>query len=140
MNNERHGGDPALFGLLRAAEALQERMERALQAVGISFAKYGALVGLRGAGEPIPLGELAAKLHCVRSNMTQLIDRLEADGLVQRTSDPDDRRVVRAGLTPLGLEKAEAGMRAIEEVEAEFNRNLSDEDRATIRRILGALG
>ena len=51
------------------------------------------------------LSELASRMICVRSNITQLMGRLEADGLVQREEDPHDRRCVRATLTPLGRER-----------------------------------
>jgi DNA-binding MarR family transcriptional regulator len=37
--------------------------------------------------QPISLSELAEKLTCVRSNVTQLIDRSEGDSLVKRTDD-----------------------------------------------------
>jgi DNA-binding MarR family transcriptional regulator len=38
-------------------------------------------------------------MACVRSNITQLIDRMQAEGLVRRIPDPQDRRSVRAALT-----------------------------------------
>jgi len=40
----------------------------------------------------------------VRSNITQLMDRLEKDGLVRRRADRDDRRSVLAELTPAGTQ------------------------------------
>jgi DNA-binding MarR family transcriptional regulator len=58
---------------------------------------------------PISLSELAAKLVCVRSNVTQLVDRLEMEGLVKRADDPSDRRAVRAEVTALGRKRQAAG-------------------------------
>jgi len=55
--------------------------------VGLSLAKLAALHQLTAAGESIQLGQLAERLACVKSNVTQLVDRLEADGLVNRTAD-----------------------------------------------------
>lgn len=69
---------------------------------GLSMAKYFVLQALAEAGEPLTLTELAAGQHCVRSNITQLVDRLEADGLVKRVDDPADRRTIRASLTASG--------------------------------------
>ena len=43
--------------------------------------KLAALHHLTQAGESLPLGQLAERLSCVKSNVTQLVDRLEADGL-----------------------------------------------------------
>src|SRR6266446_3479213 len=68
-------------------------------AVGLSNAKFEVLSVLVAQDRPISLSELAEKLTCVRSNVTQLMDRLEADSLVKRTDDPDDRRAVRAAVT-----------------------------------------
>jgi DNA-binding MarR family transcriptional regulator len=93
--------DP-LFALLHAAEVVQQRLEEAMGTAGLSMAKYGVLQTLADAGDPMPLTELASLQRCVRSNITQLVDRLEADGLVKRVDDPGDRRSVRATLTAVG--------------------------------------
>ena len=54
-------------------------------------------------GAPIPMRRLAEKLSCDASNVTGLIDRLEARGLVQRRPAADDRRVRVLDLTPVGV-------------------------------------
>jgi len=53
---------------------------------------------------PLSMGELADRLLCDASNVTGIVDRLEARGLVERQPDPDDRRVRRLVLTPAGRE------------------------------------
>ncbi len=138
MNNKDTAAP--LYSLLHAAGILQGRMEHACEQAGLTSAKYGPLSVLLQAGEPLPLGELAGLVKCVRSNMTQLIDRLEADGLVKRTNDPDDRRVVRAELTPVGRERVMTASRLVSAVESEFTTALSKADRDAINRILAALG
>ena len=129
-----------MFSLLHAADGLRERMEQAFDEVGLSFAKYGVLAHLAEAEEPLPLSELAARSSCVRSNMTQLVDRLEADGLVRRTNDPSDRRVVRAELSPLGKERAHLGALKMAEVQAAFAASLPVKDRELLAEVLAALG
>ena len=62
---------------------------------------------------------------CVRSNVTQLVDRLEADGLVKRGTCSEDRRAIRAKLTPVGQERHAAGVGAIRAVQQE----IADRDR-----------
>lgn len=62
----------------------------------------GALQQLKIANEPLPLGQFADHLSCAKSNATQLIDRLEAEGLVRRIPDPHDRRSVLAQITDEG--------------------------------------
>ena len=135
-----HDDAAPVHSLLHAAGVLQQRIESACEQAGITSAKYGPLSVLLQAGEPLPLGELAGRLKCVRSNMTQLIDRLETDGLVKRTSDPDDRRVVRAELTPVGQEKAMVATRLVSAVQSEFTSSLSKADRDALDRILAVLG
>lgn len=49
------------------------------------------------------LTDIGAELLCVKSTITRLVDRLEADGLVLRTPDPDDRRAQRLLLTEHGV-------------------------------------
>ena len=143
MSGETHAaltsGDTVVFTLLHAAHVLEARLESALEAVGLSLAKYGVLTLLAQAGEPVSLSHLAARQSCVRSNMTQLVDRLEADGLVRRIDQPTDRRVVLAELTPLGVERQAAGAERLEQEQAAFVRSLSEPDRLALERVLAAI-
>lgn len=49
------------------------------------------------------LTDVGTELLCVKSTITRVVDRLEADGLVRRTPDPDDRRAQRLLLTTPGV-------------------------------------
>src|SRR5258708_15062203 len=93
------------FALIHAGRRVEARLEEALAGVKLSGAKHAALSFLVIQDQAISLSELAAKLTCVRSNITQLMDRLEADGLVKRIDDPADRRAVRAEVTRFGPER-----------------------------------
>ena len=100
MNENAQPAD--LATLLHAAYAAEAEVEAKLGAIGLSLAKLAALKALSDAGEPLPLTQLADRLSCVKSNITQLVDRLEADGFVQRQADPNDRRARLATLTAAG--------------------------------------
>jgi len=63
--------DTTIFSLLHAAQALEDKLEDVLRQVGLSTPKYSVLAELCAAGTPLSLSELANKLSCVRSNMTQ---------------------------------------------------------------------
>jgi len=128
------------FALLHAAQAVGDKLESALNELGLSMAKQSALTKLAEAGEPLTLSELAARLSCVRSNITQLVDRLEADGLVRRVDDASDRRSVRAELTVLGKEKQKAGAAAMEQAQAQLSERLSVSDVSALESALGAFG
>jgi DNA-binding MarR family transcriptional regulator len=131
--------DETMFLLMHAAGAIEKRLEDALGGVGLSLAKFGALTFLVRAGEPLSLSECAAKMTCVRSNITQLVDRLEADGLVRRVDNPSDRRGVMAAATPLGVERQAAGAKLVDEVKNQFTKTLAGVDREQLTRALGAI-
>jgi DNA-binding MarR family transcriptional regulator len=121
---------------LQTAHAIERRLDEALEAVELSTPKYSALTKLAEAGEPLALSELAARLTCVRSNITQLVDRLEADGLVRRVEDPKDRRSVRATLTPLGKERQAAGALRVQELRAVVSETLAGIECEALERAL----
>src|SRR5712691_6271719 len=133
------GDGQMMYSLVQAAHALESRLEEALEQVGLSLAKFGALSHLVKEGEPLSLSECAMKMTCVRSNITQLVDRLEADGLVRRVEDPEDRRAVRAVVTALGKERHAAGVQQVEKVQAEFTKTISGTDRNALERVLSAI-
>ncbi|MFF8312782.1 MarR family winged helix-turn-helix transcriptional regulator [Streptomyces lydicus] len=58
--------------------------------------------------EPLPMRKVAERLKCEPSNITGIVDRLEARGLVERRPDPADRRVKLAAPTAEGARTAEA--------------------------------
>lgn len=128
-----------MWRVLEAARELEGRLEAALATADLSLAKIGALKIVADAKEPLPLSRLAEHSHCVRSNMTQLVDRLEADGLVSRISDPADRRVRRVVLTPAGKKAWTAGKRIIETHEAEVAEALGPTDAVALTQALQRL-
>jgi DNA-binding MarR family transcriptional regulator len=131
--------DGSMLALLEAARCIQEKLEVALEAVGLSPAKFQALDALVKAGEPLALSELAGCLKCVRSNITQLADRLESDGLVKRVDDPTDRRAIRAVVTQLGIERHSAGVETIRELQDSFAERVGPAERNAFHRVLSAL-
>jgi DNA-binding MarR family transcriptional regulator len=132
--------DTSIFTLLHAAHALEDRVEAALAQVGLSLPKYSVLSELVSANTPLSLSDLASRLSCVRSNMTQLIDRLEADGVVKRVDDPADRRAVKAAITDAGRARQAAGAAEIAQLHEKFAENVGESDRAVLDRLFTALG
>ena len=132
----RQGLTPSLF---RAADACEAKLESVLATLGLSLPKFHVLDHLVQAGAALPLGELAARNACVKSNMTALIDRLEADGLVVRSQDPSDRRSVRAQLTPLGGERHAEAARLLDAEERSVVEAFDDKERQELEALLGRL-
>ncbi|MFI9200504.1 MarR family winged helix-turn-helix transcriptional regulator [Streptomyces sp. NPDC053048] len=85
--------------------------------------------------EPMPMRRIAQKLKCEPSNVTGIVDRLEARRLVERRPDPDDRRVKLAAVTDEG--RGTAGrLRESLNFAREPLAGLSAEERTVLRDLL----
>jgi DNA-binding MarR family transcriptional regulator len=89
---------------LRAHSVLTTKLERELVAErGLPLAWYEVLLFTQRAGEPMRMQELAASVLLSKSGLTRLVDRMEAAGLVERTSCETDRRGVYVRATDVGV-------------------------------------
>jgi DNA-binding MarR family transcriptional regulator len=131
--------DAVVFSLLGTAHALEARLDAAIAPLGLSLAKAALLKSLAEARGPMSLSDLADNQHCVRSNITQLIDRLERDGLVRRRADPADRRGVRAELTAAGVRTYIQAMRALKAEQRAITGALDAGDAARLKAALRSL-
>lgn len=139
MNKVPKAEPVEFLSLLHAASAAQGAVEAKLNAIGLSFPKLLALKALSDAGESLPLGQLADRLSCVKSNITQLVDRLESDGLVRREPDPHDRRTRLAVLTLTGRKACDEGTRVQQEAERNLMGKLTKDESRQLAALLGKL-
>lgn len=86
------------------ARRLDEHSRRCVTALGLTLSQANAL---RDLGTPLTTRELAERMCCEPSNVTFVIDKLEAAGLVNRRTHPTDRRARHLVLTPEGVEMRE---------------------------------
>jgi DNA-binding MarR family transcriptional regulator len=93
----------ASIQLLRASESLWNSSRLFLKLWNISPSQFNILNLLRGKKGGCTQIELSRQLIMHRSNVTGLVDRLEARGLVGRKTMPGDRRVFQVMLTGRGL-------------------------------------
>jgi DNA-binding MarR family transcriptional regulator len=128
-----------LFAVLHASSVLESRVEVRLGEIGLSLAKLAALRRLAEAGGSLPLGQLAERLSCVKSNVTQLVDRLEADGLVSRTADTADRRSRLAVLTEAGRAAHVRGAAIFEAAEQELFGSLTQDEADHLHALLAKI-
>ena len=128
-----------MFLLVQVGQAIEKEIETSLEKAELSGAKFGVLAKLVQAGGPLALSDLAERLTCVRSNITQLVDRLEAERLVVRIEVPGDRRAVQAEITDLGRERFLAGAARIKGVQHSLSRSLSGIDRDALKHLLSIL-
>ena len=120
-----------LFGSWRLEAAIEARLAE----IGLSISKLSVLGHLVAEDGAIPLSRLAGRLSCVKSNVTQLVDRLEADGLVARVPDPSDRRSILASITPEGRDRHAAAAVVLDRTEAELFEGVTFEDRERLRAL-----
>ncbi len=86
-------------------------------------------------GEEKPMRALGESISCDASYTTDLVDRLEARGLLERRSSSSDRRVKLIALTAAGERCRERALELLYAPPAEFDR-LGDEELATLARLL----
>lgn len=120
----------------RAQHALQKYSEQHLgEQLGVTPAQLGALFFLRKA-EGCQLKELSRGLGLNNSAITGLVNRMEAQGLVERRPCEADGRAFRVFMTPLGREKAEAGIPLVREMNAMLQEDFTDDELEAAARFL----
>lgn len=94
----------AFLDLLRTAESLTYELAEMLRPYGLTHTQYNALRILRGAGEQgATCSEVSERMVTRVPDVTRLLDRLEALGLIARARADADRRIVRTRITAEGL-------------------------------------
>ena len=86
--------------------------------------------------EDLRVSTIAANLGVRVPSATESIKKLEAEGLLKRTTDPQDSRAVLVGITPTGAEAARAGNLRRDQEVAELLGELAPEERQKIRDAL----
>ncbi|MGP3975694.1 MarR family winged helix-turn-helix transcriptional regulator [Streptomyces sp. 8N114] len=110
--------DLSVPDFIRAIEAFNRFYIRLPQELVLPFSTLSVLDTLAFDGSPKRLTELTGSEQMSQPGLTQLVKRLERDGLVERTSDPQDGRAVLVHIT-------DAGRRIGESRRAERTRHLS---------------
>ena len=91
-------------------------------------------------GHPMSMSELGVSLGCDASNVTGIVDRLEAQGLLERQIDPTDRRVKHITISTKGAKIRLKIMDEISNTEAEhLGPVLTTDEMATLHTTLGKL-
>ena len=107
-------GMAAVTSVTRAAQIFLARVDEALRPFGLTFARYEALVLLdfTRRGE-LPLSKIGQRLQVHPTSVTNTVDRLEAQGFVERVRHPTDRRTTLARVTEQGRRTARTATAAL---------------------------
>lgn len=130
-----HEAEVTYIDLLRAGGILQKAFAGYHEAFGMTAPQYNILRILEGAKEPLAQQEIANRLVVSRSNVTGLIDKLEARGFVARHTNAD-RRVKMIHLTEAGLAFVEETFQSQLNVCLALLQPLDVEERQELRRLL----
>ena len=96
-------GMALVTSVMRVQQLLLARVEAVLRPSGLTFARFEVLrlLGFARTGT-LPIGKIGERLQVHAASVTNAVDRLEADALVERSPNPDDRRSVLVTITPAG--------------------------------------
>jgi DNA-binding MarR family transcriptional regulator len=104
----------AVTNIMRVQQILQAGVDDALKPHGLTFARYEALVLLsfskRGS---LPMRLMGERLQLHPTSITNIVDRLEVDGLARRLPHPNDRRTTLVQLTDAGKERLAGATAAV---------------------------
>lgn len=111
---EAHGwgtaaeGMAAITSVIRAHQIYMARVDAALRPLSLTFARYELLMVLLFSRKgSLPLNKLGSRLQVHPTSVTNAVDRLEEQGLLERVAHPTDGRATLAEITPAGRRAAE---------------------------------
>jgi len=132
-------GEQAFVALLRTADQLEWRAAEMFKPHGLSPTQYNALRILRGAGaEGLACSEVGERMINRDPDITRLLARLERRGLIQRSREQTDRRVIKARITPAGLDLLKSLNRKVAEFHRQVLGRLGEERLQSLIRLLEA--
>lgn len=118
----------AATSIMRAQQIVLARVDEALKPFELTFARYEALVLLtfsrRGS---LPLGKMGDRLMIHPTSVTNIVDRLEDQGLVRRVPHPTDRRTTLCQITAAGRRRVERATIAVTDAQLGIGGLDSDE-------------
>jgi DNA-binding MarR family transcriptional regulator len=122
----------------RISEHLRREFDKGLKPLGLTWESFDLLASLRRSGKPYRMrpSELNAACLLTSGAMTNRLNQVERLGLIERLSDPTDRRAIQVALTPEGLALAEKAIDVQFSAARELLRSLPPSEKDTLAPIL----
>ena len=132
-------GMSVVTSIMRAQQLLLARIDASLKPFGLSFARYEMLrlLGFTREGR-MPMASAIARLQVHPTSVTNTVDRLVRDGLVEREPHPGDGRAAMLVLTASGRDVVDRATDALND-EVFASPGLSDQDSIDLVRIIARL-
>jgi DNA-binding MarR family transcriptional regulator len=136
---ERFLDDYLLYLLARTSHLISGEFHEQLRRRGVAVPVWRVLASLVGSVEGETVTGLAEVCLLQQPTMTKLLDRMARDGLVRRTQDARDRRVVRVALTPRGETMALELVQAARQHEREVLTRHPEAETMALKPLLRAI-
>ena len=117
---------------------MRTQLEQELRAVGLTGIQYTVL-SIVGSREGISSAELSRRFFVTQQSMIEIVAGLERRGLLHRSPNPQNRRILAAALTQAGREILAEADAIADSVESSAFSSLSEDDFLELRRILSGL-
>jgi DNA-binding MarR family transcriptional regulator len=108
----------AVTNVMRVQQILQSAVDAALRPHGLTFARYEALVLLLFSRQgSLPMKVMGQRLQLHPTSVTNIVDRLQADQLVERSGHPTDRRTTLVTITEAGRQRQKVATVALTDID-----------------------
>jgi DNA-binding MarR family transcriptional regulator len=128
--------------LVRSGKLTETKLDGHLDGRCLSATRLVALLHIAQTDQSeqmLSLSQLAIRLASVKSNVTQLVDRLEADQLVRRVHDATDRRSIQVELTDVGRQECDQAIEALRPLEESLNEVYTPDEMRQLTMLLQKL-
>lgn len=127
----------AVTSVMRVQQILLSAVDGALRPHGLTFARYEALVLLTFSRTGrLPMRVMGERLQLHPTSVTNIVDRLQADGLVRRTPHPTDRRATLVQITDAGAALLEEATKSVTSIDFGLG-GLSPDQEIQLTELLG---
>lgn len=100
-------GMAMITAIMRVQQIMMQRVDAVLRQLNLTFARYEILMLLSFSRTgALPMTRVGSRLQVHATSVTSAVDRLEAQGFVERQAHPSDRRAVLASITDEGRKVA----------------------------------
>jgi DNA-binding MarR family transcriptional regulator len=130
--------EAAYLDLVRTAEALSRPVVQLLKTEELSSAQYNVLRILRGSPNGLTCGEIGERMITRDPDITRLLDRMEKRGVISRSRDIKDRRVVLTRITTEGLDVLARLDQPVRDLHRRLLGHLGGDRLRTLRHLLEA--
>jgi len=125
--------------LMKAFRTLERHARRSIEPLGLGPSDFAILELLLHRGRQ-PVNAIGRRVNLTSGAITSAVDRLEAQGLVARTADAEDRRTRFVSLTPKGTARIQEVFGVHKRAMEAATRSLTTAERETLINLVKKLG